>query len=76
MAEKLQNSIKNIIQPENTRQIKGSGTDIYLLYNAKSPAVMIECGFLSNPGEALLLKDEEYQKDICLAIAAGLEEYI
>ena len=76
LAEKLQKSIKNIIQPDNTRQIKGSGTDVYLLYNAKSPAVMVECGFLSNPGEALLLKDEEYQKNMCLAIAAGLEEYI
>lgn len=76
VAEKLQGSIRNIIQPENNREIKASGTDIYLLYHAKSPAVMVECGFLSNPGEALLLCDENYQKKLCLAIAAGLEEYM
>lgn len=76
IAEKIQNNIRNILQKENERQIKASGTDIYLLYHAKSPAVMVECGFLSNPGEALLLADKDYQKKICLAIAAGLEEYI
>lgn len=76
VAEKLQGSIRSIIQPENDREIKASGTDIYLLYHAKSPAVMVECGFLSNPGEALLLSDKNYQKKMCLAIVAGIEEYI
>jgi N-acetylmuramoyl-L-alanine amidase len=37
---------------------------------------MVECGFLSNSGEALLLCDSEYQKKMCLAISAGLEKYI
>ena len=76
LAENIQNSIRQLLQPENDRQIKQSGTDIYLLYHAKLPAVMVECGFLSNAGEALQLNDEEYQKKISLAIAAGLEEYI
>ena len=76
VAKMIQNSIRNFIQPENERQVKVTGTDIYLLYHAELPAVMVECGFLSNSGEALLLNDEEYQKKMCLAIAAGLEEYI
>ena len=76
LAESLQTNIRELVQPENKRQIKPSGTDIYLLYHAKSPAVMVECGFLSNAGEALLLSDIEYQKTISLAIAAGLEEYM
>ena len=76
IAEKLQTGIRGILQPDNNRQVKATGTDIYLLYHAKSPAVMVECGFLSNAGEALLLTDEEYQKKMCLAIVAGLEEYI
>lgn len=76
IAEKIQSNIKNILQKDNERQIKASGTDIYLLYHTKSPAVMVECGFMSNPGEALLLGDDKYQIKLCLAIAAGLEEYI
>ena len=74
VAESLQTNIRKLIQPENDRQIKPSGTDIYLLYNAESPAVMVECGFLSNAGEALRLSDSEYQKMLTLAIAAGIEE--
>ena len=75
VADSIQTNLRQLLQPENDRQIKESGTDVYLLYNAVSPAVMVECGFLSNPGEALLLNDEEYQKKLILAIAAGLEEY-
>ena len=76
LAEKLQMSIRTLLQPENDRQIKASDADIYLLYHAESPAVMVECGFMSNPGEALLLSDSEYQKKISLAVASGIEEYI
>ena len=75
LAQKLQDNIRTLIQPDNERQIKGSDADIYLLYHAEIPAVMVECGFMSNPGEALLLSDGEYQKKMSLAIAAGIEEY-
>ncbi len=75
LAQKLQDNIRTLIQPENDRQIKASDADVYLLYHAESPAVMVECGFMSNPGEALLLSDSEYQKKISLAIVAGIEEY-
>lgn len=75
IAESIQITIRELLQNDNSRQIKPSGTDVYLLYNTKSPAVMVECGFMSNPGEALLLSDSEYQKKISLAIVAGLEKY-
>ncbi|MBQ8504094.1 MAG: N-acetylmuramoyl-L-alanine amidase [Clostridia bacterium] len=76
IAESIQNNIISLVQSENTRKIKESGTEIYLLYHAENPAVMVECGFLSNPGEALLLKDDDYQKEISLAIVAGVTEYL
>lgn len=75
LAESIQTNIRELLQNDNSRQIKCSGTDIYLLYHTKLPAVMVECGFMSNPGEALLLSDSSYQKKMSLAIAAGLEEY-
>ena len=73
IAEKLQTSIRNILQDDNDRQVKATGTDIYLLYHTKSPAVMVECGFLSNVGEALRLTDEEYQKKMAEAIYNGIK---
>lgn len=72
LADSIQESIRSLLQPENDRQIKPTGKDIYLLYHAALPAVMVECGFMSNPGEALLLSDELYQKKICLAVTAGI----
>ena len=76
IADSVQKSIVNLLQNDNERKIKKSGKEIYLLYHAQSPAVMVECGFMSNPGEALLLNDENYQKKMALAIAAGVSEYI
>lgn len=76
LAEKIQCSITGLIQPENGRKIKKSGSDIFLLDRIEIPAVMVECGFMSNPSEALLLKDEAYQKKIALSIANGINEYL
>ena len=76
IAEYIQNAIVEKLQNENTRKIKPSGTEIYLLYHAKSPAVMVECGFLSNGGEAQLLNDEQYQKKMAVAIVDGVIKYL
>lgn len=76
IAEYLQSTIVKNLQNDNTRQIKQSGTEIYLLYNATSPAVMVECGFLSNPAEALLLNDDNYQSRMALSIVEGLIQYL
>lgn len=76
IAECIQASVITNLQPENTRLIKPCGTEIYLLYHAKSPAVMVECGFLSNGAEAQLLNDDEYQTKMCASIVHGLLTYL
>ncbi len=76
VADVLQKNIVALLQKDNTRKVKKSGTEIYLLHKAQIPAVMVECGFLSNHGEALLLNDNEYQKKMALAIVSGINEYI
>lgn len=75
LAEKIQSSVVELIQPENGRKIKKSGSDIFLLDRIEIPAVMVECGFMSNPSESLLLKDEQYQKKTALSIADGINKY-
>lgn len=75
LAECIQSSVVGFVQPDNTRAIKRSGTDIYLLYHAVSPAVMVECGFLSNDGELRKLKSDEYRRQISFAIAIGIIDY-
>ena len=43
--------------------------------NATLPAVLVECGFISNPEEELLLGDDYYQSRIASAICDGVIEY-
>ncbi len=40
------------------------------------PAVLVECGFLSNPEEEKLLQDEAYQRAIAMAIAQGVMAFL
>ncbi len=75
LAEKLQQSFVSLLQPDNEREVKAATKDIYLLWNAQVPAVIVECGFLSNPEEAAKLKDPGYQKDLAFTIYTGFLRY-
>ncbi len=75
IAQLIQNAVKSQLQPNNKRQIKKSGTDIYVLYNATKPAVMVECGFVSNQNELNQLKASAYQNNMALSIATGIINY-
>ena len=75
LAQSIQETIVYYLQPHNTRQIKPCGTSVYLIYNAVKPAVLVECGFLSNYEESELLKSEEYQRKIAFSIALGILNY-
>lgn len=76
LAESIQNSIVSVLQPDNSRVVKKSGSGIYLLYHAKLPAVLVECGFISNHAEVKKLNDENYRMKIAILIADGLIKYL
>ena len=71
----IQRSIVKLLQPENTRVNKQATSSTYLLYNATVPAVLVECGFLSNSAELKRLKDEEYQKKMAFSIFCGITSF-
>lgn len=75
LSQTLQDTFQEILQPENTRVHKKAGDNLYLLYHAQSPAVLIECGFLSNPEEAHKLSTSEYQDEVAFTIACALNRY-
>lgn len=75
IAEAIQTAFRENLQPENSRAIKRSTSDVYILHNATVPAVLVECGFLSNASECALLCDEEYQQKTAFTIYCGLLEY-
>ena len=76
LAAIMQGNFVALLQPDNTREIKPVGTEIYLLHNAECPAVMAECGFLSNPEEAAKLESDEYQTMVAFTVYKSLCDYI
>ena len=72
LAESIRSCIVAQIQPENKRENKQADQGIYLLSHVQVPAVIVECGFLSNPEEAEKLSDKAYQKQMASAIAEGV----
>ena len=76
LAEKIQSNIKSILQSNNNREIKESGSNIFLLDNIDNPAVLVECGFLSNPDERTKLSTEEYRKELASVIYASVVEFL
>ena len=74
-AEIMQTQLVQQLDPENTRVCKEDNS-YYLLRKTTVPLVIVECGFLSNPGEAALLQTEEYQEKTAEAICAGIEKYL
>ena len=76
LAQIVQDNFRGLLQPENTRQIKKADSALFLLYNnTVTPAVLVECGFLSNPEEAALLSSEDYQDRVAFAICCSLLEF-
>lgn len=76
LAEAIRQNIVSTLQPENHRENKAAEKNIYLLYHCNVPAVLVECGFLSNPAEADKLSTESYQKEMAAAIYNGLIDYL
>ena len=76
LARLMQENFVRNIQPDNSREIKLCGKELYLCYFSENPTVMVECGFLSNPDEAEKLKNPMYQKEVAFTIFSGINEFI
>lgn len=75
LAESIQGIARDYIDPSNSRRIKAADQSIYVLDRAKVPAVLVECGFLSNPEEQGKLCTDEYRTEIAMAIFAGIAAF-
>ena len=75
LASAVRESVLSLLQPENTRELKKGDSSIYLLYKVTRPAVLVECGFLSNDTELQKLKDADYQRKMAFAVMGGVLQY-
>jgi len=74
LAKSIQKQLREFVDPTNKREAKAN-TDYYVLKTTNIPAVIVECGFLTNPEEEANLNNEIYQEKIAWAIYLGIVEY-
>lgn len=71
LAKLLQDTLNNCINPERPKQARQIDPTIYLPNHVTVPAVLIECGFLTNETETAMLQQPQHQKILAAAITAG-----
>ena len=72
----MKNRFVTNLQPDNERETKLCKDELYLCYYCNNPAVMVECGFLSNPDEAAKLTNKDYQQQVAFTVFSGINEFI
>ncbi len=71
----VQQTLNNAINADNEKNAKPIGGDIYIMAHVNCPAILVECGFLSNSAETKLLLSPEYQTKLAAAICCGYLQY-
>ena len=74
LASLVQNNTREYLQADNKRKIKQADSSIHILDSLECPAVLIECGFLSNEQEVASLKDSNYKASLSLVIFSSILE--
>lgn len=74
-AEIMQRQMIKTLKPEKEREAKENKT-YYLLKKTSVPLMIIECAFMSNPKEAQLLTQNDYQERVAWSIYMGIMKYI
>ena len=71
LAQIVQDSLNHTINPGNENHPKQIPGTIYLMKHVTAPAILVECGFLSNAEETAKLQDPSYQMKLAAAITTG-----
>ena len=74
LAEAIQARLRSFLDTENRKEAKADD-NYYLLKKTSTPAVIVECGFLTNNEEAQMLAREDYQEKVAWSIYLGILDY-
>ena len=75
LAQKIQSLVATNLQPDNKRSTKPSESGIYLLEHIEHPAVLVECGFLSNSEDCTDLNSPSYRSRLCFIMFTAICDY-
>jgi len=74
LATLIQEKLTNFADPENKFKAKANN-NYFVLKQTAMPAVLVECGFLTNRGEREKLLSDDYQEKIAWGIYLGIVDY-
>ena len=74
LAENIQIRMQDITGA-NTTVVKSADKTLFLMKNPPIPAILVECGFISNPTEEKKLQEADYQARLAWAMADAIEKY-
>lgn len=73
--QETQMLLRQAIDPDNDRASKTISKEVYLMNHVNCPALLVECGFLSNPEENALLESDEYQTQLAAVLLTSYMNY-
>lgn len=71
VAQSVQTALNRAIN-DGDKDAKRISSDVFLMKHVTEPAVLVECGFLSNREETAKLQQPDYQTKLAVTITAGL----
>lgn len=74
-AQIMQTQLVKTLKPYKEREPKANGS-YYLLKKTSVPIMIVECAFMSNPAEAELLADSQYQERVAWGIYMGIMQVV
>lgn len=72
----LQGLLRSVLDESNDRSAKEIPDTVYLMNHVSCPAILVECGFMSNGEEVSLLLTHGYQTKIATALAVACVQYL
>lgn len=70
LAQQVQQAMVRTLAPAKERSAQRVDASVYLMEHVSCRAILVECGFLSNPEEARLLQEPAYQRKLAMVLAS------
>lgn len=75
LAAAVQDALNRTVNAR-AKETKAAGGGVYLLKHAQVPAILVECGFLSNGEETALLNTQAHQNRLAVTVLASVLDHL